>query len=216
MDSFPVEPAVDAVEFLRARSGAQDVVVAGLCMGARNALYAAAKSPGVRHLLAFGMPFSDATPDIVGRGQTEKRTVGTAVARNAMTGYLARMTDFRAWRRLLSGKSDYGVIKRILPAALGIGRNRIFKEPIFLSLKALLGRDGRILFLFGTNDVFLPDFRDQYALAGPRLPDQASGCSVQFIPNANHTFSRLEWQDLAISDSLTWLEQQFPAIGAQS
>ena len=54
MDSFPIEPLVDAVEFLRAKSDAPNVVLAGLCMGARNALYGAARSPSVHHLLAFG------------------------------------------------------------------------------------------------------------------------------------------------------------------
>jgi hypothetical protein len=135
------------------------------------------------------------------------------VARNVASGYIKQMLDPGAWRRLVTGKSDFGVIIRILPAALGIGRHRIFKEPVFRSLDTLLGRGGRILFLFGTNDVFLPDFREQFALVKPRLPSGAGGCTVEFIPDANHTFSRVEWQERAISSSVTWLEEQFPPGG---
>ncbi len=216
IDSFPVEPVVDAVDFLRAKTGDLDVVLAGLCMGARNALYAAARSRHVSHLLAFGMPFSDATPDIGVGAQAGSKTVGTVVARNAMSGYFKRMTNPGAWRRFLTGKSDYGVIKRVLPAALGIGRNQIFNEPVFRSLEDLLSRQGRILFLFGSNDVFLPDFQDQYALVKRRLPGGAVGCTVEFIPRANHTFSRVEWQESAIASSVAWLEEQFPLSGAVS
>jgi pimeloyl-ACP methyl ester carboxylesterase len=216
MDSFPVEPVVDAVDYLRAKSPDLDVVLAGLCMGARNALYGAARSRHVRHLLAFGMPFSDATPDIGVGTQAESKTVGMAVARNAMSGYFKRMTNPGAWRRFLTGKSDYGVIKRVLPAALGIGRNQIFNEPVFRSLEDLLTRQGRILFLFGSNDVFLPDFQDQYALVKRRLPGGAVGCKVEFIPEANHTFSRVEWQESAIASSVAWLEEQFPLSRAVS
>jgi pimeloyl-ACP methyl ester carboxylesterase len=216
MDSFPVESVVDAVDFLRAKSGDQDIVLAGLCMGARNALYSAARSRGVAHLLAFGMPFSDVTPDIGVRTPTETKVVGTAVARKAMSGYLKRMLDPEAWRRLVTGKTDYAVIRRILPSAVGLGRNRIFKEPVFLSLEQLLGREAQILFLFGSNDVFLPDFIDQFLLVKHRLPHEAAGCKVEFIPEANHTFSRLEWQDQAIAASAAWLDEQFPLAGAAS
>jgi dienelactone hydrolase len=211
MDSFPVEPAVDAVEVLRERSGAPDVVLAGLCMGARNALYAASRSAGVRHLLAFGMPFSDATPDIGVAAAQQSRTIGTAVARARVSGYLERARDPRAWLRLLSGQSDWSVIRRVLPAALGIGRSRIFAEPVFLSLETLLRRDAHILFVFGTNDVFLPDFRDQFELVRSRLPARAAGCAVELIPDANHTFSRVDWQRHAIATSLAWLDRRFPA-----
>jgi pimeloyl-ACP methyl ester carboxylesterase len=213
MDSFPIEPLVDAVEFLRAKSDAPNVVLAGLCMGARNALYGAARSPSVHHLLAFGMPFSDATPHVGGEANEESRAVGTAVARKSMSGYLKRMTDLAAWRRFLTGQSDYGVIKRVLPAALGVGRNRIFEEPIFRSLEDLLNRNGRVFFLFGSNDVFLADFRDQYALCESRLPGRAAGCKVEYVADANHTFSRVEWQQSAIEHSVTWLEEQFPTSG---
>jgi hypothetical protein len=132
------------------------------------------------------------------------------VARKAVAGYLQRALDPRAWKRLLSGQSDYGVIKRIVPAALGIGRNKIFEEPVFRSLDTLLVRGGEILLLFGSNDVFLPDFQDRFEFVRSRLPDAACGCTIEFIPDANHTFSRVTWQQDAIESSLGWLEQRFP------
>jgi dienelactone hydrolase len=216
MDSFPVQPAVDAVEVLRERAGVSDVVLAGLCMGARNALYAAAQSAGVRHLVAFGMPFSDATPDIGVGEDRESTTVGTAVARRAVSGYLKRALDPGSWKRLLSGQSDYGVIKRVLPAALGIGRSKIFEEPVFRSLDAVLARGGQIQLVFGSNDVFLPDFKDQFELVRSRLPNAAAGCTIELIPDANHTFSRSTWQQDAIGRSLGWLEERFPAAAVAS
>lgn len=217
MDSFPIEPAVDAVDVLRQRAGTPHVVLAGLCMGARNALHAAAAAHGVEHLLAFGMPFSDTTPEVgADAADRESRTVGTATARDAVALYLGRALDPRAWGRLLTGKSNYGVMKRVLPAALGIGRSRIFREPIFRSLQTLLGRGGEILFLFGTHDVFLPDFRDQFELVQPRLPEAGRGCSVEFVPDANHTFSRVAWQQTATQAALSWLESRFPAAAEAS
>ena len=211
MDSFPVPPAVEAARVLQVRSGASDVVLVGLCMGARNALYAAAESEDVGHLIAFGMPFSDTTPHVTGEQGSAPRTVGTSVARSTMGKYLERVRDPKAWRRLLSGQSDYGVIRRVLPAALGLGRGQIFKEPIFRALDTLLTRGGRIQFVFGTNDVFLPDFREQFERVRGRLPKKGSGCETDLVPNANHTFSRVTWQREAIEHSANWLEQRFPA-----
>jgi dienelactone hydrolase len=108
------------------------------------------------------------------------------------------------------------VIKRVVPAALGIGRNKIFEEPVFRSLDTLLARGGQILLLFGSNDVFLPDFQDQFELVRTRLPDAAGGCTIEFVPDANHTFSRATWQRDAIEGSLGWLEQRFPSAAAAS
>lgn len=190
IDSFPIRPTVDAVDVARERTGAGDAVLAGLCKGARNALYAAAAVPDVRHLLAFGMPLTD-------------------VARTAFTDYLSRALDPRAWLRLLRGQSD--LIRRILPAALGIGRNRIFAEPVYRSLSTLISRDARILFLFGRGDIFLPDFEEHFELFRARLTGMAERCEVELLADANHTFSRVSWQDAAIAASTAWLEGRFAA-----
>jgi pimeloyl-ACP methyl ester carboxylesterase len=211
LDAFPVQPAVDGVTTLRERTGVSDVAIAGLCIGARNALFSAAQCPGVRHLLAIGMPFSNATPDIAQDEPMKSRTIGTSVARAALTGYIGRALRRDAWGRLLTGKSDYGVIRRIIPAAFGIGQHRIFEEPVFRSLHSFLGYRGQALFLFGTNDVFYPDFKDQFARIKDRLPEVDSCCQIRFVDDANHTFSRVHWQNEAIEVSTRWLEECFPS-----
>lgn len=210
MDSFPVDPCIDVIEDLTRRAGVDDVTVVGNCMGARNALFASADCPAVRRLVLFGMPFSNATPYIQADGEMETQAMSSNVARRTLRGYLGRISDPGAWKRLFSGKSEVDVMLRALGAGLGLGQGRVFQEPVFRSLDRFLSRNGRMLFVFGANDIFLPDFQHELARVKSRLPHFDELTQIRFVENANHTFSRVAWKAEALEHASKWLNDALP------
>lgn len=213
MDSFPVEPIPAVAETLRRRAGVERLAIVGNCMGARNALFAGAALPAVDGLVLFGMPFSNATPFVALDDVTETRAMSASVARSTLRGYVDRLNDPGAWKRLFRGKSEVDVMLRAFGSLLGFGRGRVFKEPVFLSMKAFFGRGGRAVFVFGRNDVFLPDFDHELGRVKDRLPRFDELATVDYVASANHTFSRIHWKTEALERSTQWLESRYPSAG---
>jgi pimeloyl-ACP methyl ester carboxylesterase len=213
MDSFPIEPPLEARRYLEREHGVEDVVLLGNCMGARTALFAARECPEVTHLLLLGMPFSNATPFYAQDVEREGTRVSATTARSTLLGYVKRLLSPASWRRLLTGQSEYRVVLRAIAAGLGLGRGRVFHEPIYRSLRAFFERGGHALFLFGSNDIFLPDFRDEFERVKPRLPGVAAGAQLSLVDGANHTLSRMIWKAEATRRITAWLDREFPTDG---
>ena len=210
MDAFPTAPPLDALRSLQRRTEVRDVVLLGNCMGARNVLFAAREEPKVRHLVLLGMPFSNATPFYAVDQEREGARMGASVARTTLASYLKRALRPGAWRRLFAGQSEYRVMLRALGSWLGIGRGRIFEEPIYRSLRSFFARGGQALFVWGTQDVFLPDFQEEFGRVRATLPNVDSLAEIAFVEGANHTFSRVRWKAEAIDRVTTWLCREFP------
>ena len=65
-------------------------------------------------------------------------------------------------------------------------------------------------FSFGSNDLFLPDFQEQFGRVKTRLPASTTLCEVELVEGANHTFSRVAWKQQIIGSVSGWLEREFP------
>jgi hypothetical protein len=48
----------------------------------------------------------------------------------------------------------------------------------------------------------------------PRLPGAAAGCAIEYVPDANHTFSRVHWQKEAVAAAARWLTRELPGPAA--
>jgi predicted alpha/beta hydrolase len=209
--------ATAAIEWMKRELGHRRFIVGGLCGGAITALYAAKADPAVEALLSIGMTVtlaSDAAQPAAHLSEDELRY--------RRKGYFKRLVNPVSWWRLLTGKSEFGVIWRSLmtgirrrpaPAPIPEGSeltpeqlgnvNPMFPEAYF----AFLSRGGRALMLFSEKDRLYAEYREKFvALHAPRLARHGAQVTEHLVPGANHVISRREWRAEMLAVTERWLD----------
>lgn len=211
MDAYPVCTSLDAMRFLKEKEEVQEVVLFGMCSGARNVLYAAEASPEVRYLALLSLPFKASPYSSTARFQQ----ISPALTKGILTEYYhKRLGDPDAWRRLLTGQSDYGfmggLMRFFVCYLLGLEKKKFYQGRVYLSLREFFVRQGRAFFLFGGNDLVLNDFRDNFPMITKTIREIESLLDIVIVEGANHTFDRVAWKMDAIEHVTGWLNRQFP------
>ncbi|MEZ4394997.1 MAG: hypothetical protein R3A48_28300 [Polyangiales bacterium] len=106
-----------AAAYLRSRVGPQRLVIGGLCGGAISALFASSRIDDVASLLLVDLPVtisSAARQRYLEDHPEELIRARPGEAETVMTLYFRRLTDPEAWRRLLSGESNYQLLVETL------------------------------------------------------------------------------------------------------
>ena len=190
-----------AVDHVCATTSARNVVLAGVCGGAVSALHAA-EHPAVVGVIMVGMPvrpWGDIGIDSIVASQVEEEA----------KGYVKKLGKWQAWRRFFTGESDYRVL-------WGIGsryiRSRVFGERddqlkslnarMLKSFRAVEASGKRMLFVFPANDYLWVEFRDLFL---SKFKDQPP-FDLQIIPDANHTFTEVAWQEQLYAILENWLQ----------
>jgi hypothetical protein len=102
-----------ALEWLRREHGATRFIVGGLCGGALTGLLVAEREPSIEALLSIGMTVTlDSDSAMPSKYLTQFELA------HLRQGYLAKLLNPRAWLRLLTFRSDFGVIVRSMLAGL--------------------------------------------------------------------------------------------------
>jgi pimeloyl-ACP methyl ester carboxylesterase len=102
-----------ATAFFAREAGVTRFVFAGLCGGAATGLLAAPHIPGVYGHVMVDLPVtisSSARQRYLEQHAAELLRQRPEESRAVLRGYLARLSDPSAWRRLLSGASDYRLL----------------------------------------------------------------------------------------------------------
>lgn len=106
-----------AASYLRSRVGPQRLIVGGLCGGAISALFASPMLDEVASLLLVDLPVtisSAARQRYLEDHPEELVRARPGEAETVMALYLRRLTDPEAWRRLLSGETNYQLLVETL------------------------------------------------------------------------------------------------------
>lgn len=135
-----------AARFLRAEVGERALVLGGLCGGAISALFAAPELEGLAGLFLADLPVtisSAARQRFLEDHPEELLRARPGEAETVMTLYLRRLRDPAAWRRLMSGETNYKLLTEALKMR---ARSRVdallprFPEAMRRPVEALLGR----------------------------------------------------------------------------
>ncbi len=134
--------AVAAGQFLTAETGVRSLVFGGLCGGGITGLFAAKALPNVFGHVIVDLPVtisSSARQRFLENNAAELLRSRPGETDTVIELYLKKITDVEAWRRLLSGESDYSLLKeaariktraqvdRVLPILPGFARGAIEK-----------------------------------------------------------------------------------------
>lgn len=105
--------AVAAGQFLTAETGVKSLVLGGLCGGAITGLFAATALPNVYGHVVVDLPVtisSSARQRYLESHAAELLRSRPGETDTVIALYLKKLTDADAWRRLLSGQSDYSLL----------------------------------------------------------------------------------------------------------
>jgi pimeloyl-ACP methyl ester carboxylesterase len=213
-----VDDTLSALAWLRKSAGFRRFVLGGLCGGAITALLAAERDQSVEGLLSLGM-----TVTLASNAATPAKYLTRVQLDSRRRGYYRRLLQPQSWLRLLSGKSEYGVIwrsmKRLLikdrptapipaasaePASLEQrgNANPLFPPAFF----AFLQRGGKALMLFSEKDRLQSEYEEKFAVPfTQRLQPYVPQLHQHIVANANHVLSLHEWQREMVETSRQWL-----------
>jgi len=108
-----VGDTIAAMDWLQRATGVQRFVGSGLCGGSISALLTAEVDPRIECLLGIGLPtVLDGGPENWARVITQQQVESLSKR------YFGKLADPRAWVRLVTGKSSYRVIWRVIQSRL--------------------------------------------------------------------------------------------------
>lgn len=222
-----VDDTVDAMNWIEQKTGIGRFILSGLCGGAITGLLTGQRDERVVGLLALGitplLASHSADPSLYMTRQ-QLDTIGRT--------YLSKLTNPRAWLRVLTLQSDYRLLWRTfvrrrqapaIPAAAGAGTvaepetdnaSPLFPPAFF----EMLRRRHPMLLVFGGADRLHFEFEEKFlARHCERLRSLPPTYDVHVIERANHVLSSDAWQREMLNVSERWLGQHFlsrPAAAA--
>ena len=206
-----------ALDWLEATRGVRRFIVGGLCGGAITGLQLAAEDPRVDGVYAIGLPV---TVHGSARGELDRMSQGAL--RDKRAHYLKKALNPASWLRLLSMKSDYRLMWRMLVASLAAKRKAApeaarpaaapdLNPRLAESFLKVLGRDCPVLLMFGERDRLRWDFEEKFEQ--PWQADLAPYRALiesRIVPRASHILADPEAVAQASQLTVAWLDAWFP------
>ncbi|HEY8535757.1 MAG TPA: alpha/beta fold hydrolase, partial [Vicinamibacterales bacterium] len=197
-----VGDAMLAIQHVRERLPDARIFLGGLCGGAVTLTLAAALAPGpIAGLIAINAAAAWSP------GQHRPPAPNALEARANLGAYSRKMLSPEAWRRVVTGASDYRAIAATLSsffgghAATGPGVNRLYLS----AFREVRRRGIPQLFIFSGNDSRW--FQFQELVLAPELRGSLAGPShvIRVIPDANHELHWRAWRRLACDWIRDWM-----------
>ncbi|MGH9187505.1 MAG: alpha/beta hydrolase [Acidimicrobiales bacterium] len=187
-----VDDAIGAVQWLTGR-GFERILIAGLCFGARTALAAADRIPGLAGLALVAPPVGD-THHV------------EAILDNSLKWYLRRAASPRALRRLFIGEQGARRRRTLRARLTRRSRPTAGASPRLLGeLASVLAADVPVLMLYGREDDFYPAFEGARGGELGRLLEQVDDlATVQVVDHHLGGMSSLEAQQTFLDSVISW------------
>ncbi|WP_069024400.1 hypothetical protein [Candidatus Thiodiazotropha endoloripes] len=226
LDGRFIGDTVDAMNWLETNQDQNQFILGGLCGGALTGLLTACEDERVTGLLTLGLiNVFEGGEDNFGKFVTEGQLS------SLKDGYIKKLTDLNSWKRLLTFKSDFRVIFKILlkplrkltgsvqssksedtelamPKALqGSNVNPKFAPSFFKMLK----NSKKMLLIFSGADRLLWEFEEKFEnIYKKKLKPYKDSYQIHTIPEANHILASREWEASVYKYVSEWLTTNYP------
>jgi pimeloyl-ACP methyl ester carboxylesterase len=227
-DGRYVNDTTDAMNWLEEHHGQTEFILGGLCGGAITGLLAGAGDRRVSGLLALGL-----INVFEGGEDNFSKFVTDGQLSSLKRGYINKLSDPDSWKRLLTFKSDYRAITKIvtkpfrmivkrakthlqrdqdlseetLPKELqGSNVNPKFAPAFFRMLKDAK----KLLLVYSGADRLLWEYNEKFeAIYKSKLKSYRSYFKVVTIPEANHILSMKDWEEEMHRLVLDWIDNNY-------
>jgi predicted alpha/beta hydrolase len=214
-----VGDTIAAMDWMQTTHGIRRFVGSGLCGGSISALVTAESDPRIECLLGIGLPTV-----LEGGPENWARILTQQQIESLRESYVRKLLDPKSWARLLSGKSDYKVLGRILrdrwlrrprtaaadaaPAKAEVDSTNPRFASAFLSM---LGSNRPMLLLFSGADRLHGQFQENFeAHHAERLAPSRHLYEVHVVANANHVLADRAWVAESLQVAERWLDARYP------
>ena len=196
-----------ALDWLESHLGIRRCIVGGLCGAAITALHVAREDSRMAALYAIGLP-------VVLDGAVETPAMSARELHSHRLLYLRKLFQPASWLRLLTLKSDFGLLWRALrqekPAKSANAPSVSNLNPHLTEcMHALLAGGRQALLLFGERDPRRWDFEERFFQpSAASLEPYRSQIQYSLVPGANHILGHPA--AVAVANRLTeaWLDEQ--------
>lgn len=216
-----VGDTVAAMDWMQRNHGIRRFVGSGLCGGSISALITAESDRRIECLLGIGLPtVLEGGPENWARILTQQQVA------SLRESYVRKVLDPKSWLRLLSGRSNYQALWRVMrhrparakktaaaasapPAKADIDSTNPRFATAFL---AMLHSRRPMLLLFSGADRLHGQFQENFeAHQADRLLSLRDLYEVHVVPDANHVLSDPAWVAELLQVSVRWLDARYPA-----
>jgi pimeloyl-ACP methyl ester carboxylesterase len=184
------QDAVCAVQFAGSLSGVNEVILLGICSGAKVAISAAIQT-SVSHLVLWS---AEALGDLRSANTNKHKTV------RMVKEYALKMTRLSTWRRLFKGEVDVAGVQRAVFQHETRTEEEAKQENRLL--KKFRQFNGQLLFIYGGND-------PETGLAGEGYRRFCQAFSIpheyHVVEEANHSFYSLKWEADLLQKTSAWM-----------
>ncbi len=196
-----------AVDFLKQEKRIERIALFGVCAGARVALKTGSLDDRVDGLILWSLPIISIAPNMTSPqdGWMTKKGVYQSIRDRAR-----KATSLQAWKRYFESGGNLGLIYRDMRGIFWtlVSRERWSQDRHQRFFSALSGyiRSGRsVLFVYGELDnVLVAEFREKFREVTAGIEHS---CECRIIPHGNHTFTAMDTQGEAISETVHWLSR---------
>lgn len=188
-----VEDTGAAIELLRCETGAEKVILCGICSGGEVAVASAAKYAVVAGTILLSTP-------LLGRQELESQLQQAgSQTKKSLAGYAKKLFIAETYRKLFKGKLQWRTIASIIFGHWFKGTADAQTE--LQLLKSFCAQPKPSLFIYGDSD---PETAESPAAYRSHCSD---GNSWEFhtVAGANHNFYSLQWHDELRGTILDWL-----------
>ncbi|MEW8203485.1 MAG: alpha/beta fold hydrolase [Candidatus Thiodiazotropha endolucinida] len=221
-----IDDTIDAMDWLGATYTIDKFVLGGLCGGAITGMLAGSADERVKGLIALGLinvfeGGEDNFSKFVTEGQLE----------DLKKGYISKLTDIESWKRIITLKSDFRTIFKILFKPIRVISNSI-RENLTASSKnkiefvhdessntnprfaptffSMLQQSKKMLLVYSGGDRLLWEFKEKFEnIYKSHLSDYSHIYELHTIPDANHILSLSEWEESMHKLVEEWLQKNF-------
>jgi pimeloyl-ACP methyl ester carboxylesterase len=197
-----VGEALAAVDLLRAH-GVDEVVLVGMCFGARTALGCAQQVADLRGLVLFSTPMVDYDK-------------GEGIVTAPLSAFASRAARWRAWRNLLDARKRrlylhlvsekaFRTVRRLRASRKGTPDPDIISALVLDPLRSLADRGIPAALVYGRNDTEWDEFTKARPVLADRGLESGDLLTVSLHDGALHGFASCTAQDVLVEEVTRWL-----------
>lgn len=219
------EDTRSAMDWLQREHHVNRFILCGLCGGAIAGLFAGAHDSRVQALVGFGIPVIQ-----YGDEALRYKYLSSGEQSQFRRGYFRKMLDWKSWLRLLTFRSDFGIIAKVFLSPLkrtwkvrinnapDVGQDQPvespaptdnlnpFFPPAFFDF---LKEPRKLLLVFGGNDRLYWDYLEKfYQPRKNQIDTLQSALHLQVIEGARHVYEEKEQHESLIRVVVDWINKE--------
>jgi pimeloyl-ACP methyl ester carboxylesterase len=198
IDGHMVDDTLAAIENFKNTQGIKEVVLIGHCGGGLTALYTASRLDCVKGVVLISTP-------ILWEGDNDiEKSAGSV--REYSQLYKRKLLSLDSWKKLFTGKTDYGLLFGFLKNRLwrSVSKKTIAARPInkkFMDAFNKVKKDKKMLFIMGDRD---PGVEEYKSFAKINLADSRES---RILKDTSHGFVTHDSMELLFREIGAFIEQ---------